>query len=287
MRVGVIDVGSNSVRLLLAENWVKSLKVATVTKLAEGLDGSGALSQAGMKRTLDVICEYVDVCNKYLVDSVYAFGTEALRKATNSVEFIGQVERETGVKIEVIDGEMEAQLGLLGALKGRDGGLIDLGGASLEVTVQKSGKVVYAKSLPIGVVRMKDRLNQFGGQAIDYAKGIIEGFNDLTNVENWTIIGGSATQLKSIDLALDEYDAEMVNGQVFTLGRVREMAQMLKGKSVQEIAQLKGSSKSRAETIYGGAVIIYLVMDMLAIKQVTVSEDDNLDGYLLKLKEKI
>lgn len=285
MKIAAFDVGSNSVRLLLAKDGVKVLKTSKVTKLAENLDANGILSDNAVERTLCALLSFYRKAADFGATEFYAFATEAMRKAKNPESLIAPFKRETGVTISVISGEKEADLGLKGALKGKDGGLIDLGGASLELTVQKGGEVVYTKSLPIGIVRVKNFIESGRGDVKDYIREILKGFSDAPETDEFTMIGGTATHLCAIDSGLSPYDPDKVNGYVLTKEKLDEFADTFSKLTVSEIANLKGATADRADTVYGGALVLSLLCETLKIRKATVSEDDNLDGFLYYLTE--
>ena len=135
MKVCVLDIGSNSVRIMFAENGLTIKKNNIVTKLGEGINDYPFLRVMAMERTINAIKTFYAQAKEYGAEKVYIFATAAVRYAKNKQEFIDLVKTETGLDLDVISGTDEANLGLLGALNGKKGGIIDVGGASSEVTV--------------------------------------------------------------------------------------------------------------------------------------------------------
>ena len=149
---GIIDIGSNSVRLMITDG-CKSDKMSVTTRLAEGMK-DGFLSAAAITRTADAVAFLKGAAAVRGVKEIYAFATAAVRKAKNGDVFCKTVYDLCGIKIDVISGKSEAEIGYRGALGNKDGGLIDVGGASSEVMVSKGGEIQYVYSLDIGAVKL-------------------------------------------------------------------------------------------------------------------------------------
>lgn len=155
-KIAVIDIGSNSVRLMMMADGKVLYKTLDTTRLGEGLASSSLLKREAVERTAAAVAAFYARANAEGAASVYAFATAAVRSAENGSEFVARVRELCPLDVEVISGMEEAELGILGALGGRDGGLVDAGGASTEIVVQKGGILIYKKSVDIGVVRLKD-----------------------------------------------------------------------------------------------------------------------------------
>ena len=152
----VIDVGSNSVRLMFTADGKVLYKTLETTRLGEGLAFSPRLKDDAMRRTAEAISAFVARAKDGGAERIFAYATAAVREAENRGEFLELVKNSCGVLPDVIDGEAEAALGMDGALNGADGATIDVGGASTEIAVRVGGKTAYKKSVPVGVVRIKD-----------------------------------------------------------------------------------------------------------------------------------
>ena len=153
---GIIDVGSNSVRLLVSSGGKTLYKTAVITRLSDGLGkGNAALSDAAVFRSAKAVSYFCDVAKSYGATVIRAFGTAALRQADPTF-FIETVKKLCGVTVEVVAGDIEAELGFLGAVGTGDGGIIDIGGASTEVIIKSGGKNLFSKSFDIGAVKLFD-----------------------------------------------------------------------------------------------------------------------------------
>ena len=278
MKLGFIDVGSNSVRLMTWADGKSLYKRVQTTRLAEGLSVSGCLSEAAAMRTAAAIKQFYLQAVGDGAEKVYVFATEAMRSAKNGAEIKAQIERESGLSIDLISGAREAEIGLLGALGGADGCIVDVGGASSEVIVRKNGAIVYAKSLPIGAVRIADACGQNKQKICDYVQGVVREFCDAPHMPV-TAIGGTATTLAAVDLALATYDGGLVTGHKMSATRLLEWAEKLLSISVEDRKKIVGMDQKRAEIIGGGATLLYRIVREIGADEVRVSDEDNLEGY--------
>lgn len=283
MKIGLIDIGSNSVRLMLWADGKTLYKQIKTTRLGDGLNFSPRLKPEAIERTAEAVAEFKNQAIAGGADCVYAFATAAVRTSDNPEDFLKKVKELCGLDVDVISGETEAAIGAAGALDGKDGGIIDVGGASCEVTVIRGGKTVYFKSVNIGTVRILDaagrdivKIDEFINSKTDEY-----GENDFSDVEFYAV-GGTASRLGAIKNNLVRYAPEIIDGTYLTRNEIRALAEKLCSITVEEIKQTTVCSKS-ADVIGGGAALMSAVMDKLNIGKVTVSESDNLEGYL-KLK---
>lgn len=285
MLYGVIDIGSNSVRLMM-HNGVKTLyKKIKITALAENMGEQRVLTTEAIKRTALAVAEFVGFAKKQCADEIFAFATAAVRYAKNRAIFLDEVKNLCGVDVEVVSGEMEAELGYIGALNGSDGGVIDIGGASAEVIVCKNGEKIFGKSLDVGAVKIKDKCGQDYNAVKAFLTDKITEYGNIPNAEFFGI-GGTATTIASILLQLEVYDAEKVNGFCIEKTQLNSLVNKLFSMTIEERKKLKGLQPERAEVIAGGAELMLLIMDKIGIDKIIVSESDNLEGYLMKKMEK-
>ena len=213
-----------------------------------------------------------------------AFATAAVRSARNGNVFVQRVKELCGLDVEVIAGETEAEIGILGALGMQDGAVIDVGGASTEITVQKDGKCVYSKSVYVGAVSVTDNCGQDIILSKTYIDKKIEEFKSVPNV-NYFAIGGTATSIAAMLLQLEVYDSKIVNGYEILVNDLKNLVEKLFSLSVEQRKSLKGLHPDRAEVIANGALILLSVMQRANVDKIIVSESDNLEGYL-KIKRK-
>lgn len=297
MKISAIDVGSNSVRLATFAGGKTLYKTLKTTRLGEGLSLTGRLKDEAIERSALAVAEF---CRKAIEDGsgkVYVFATAAVRSSVNGRAFVDRVKELCGLQVEVLSGEEEAKCGILGAVGDGDGGIIDVGGASTEVTYRFQGRVLYSKSVNIGTVRLYDLAGRDKEKLLKVIKEKVREYDapchsdPLCHSERSRgifslptyAIGGTASRLGSIKHGLKEYHPEITDGTVLTLEEMYNLADKLLSTSVEEIraTTICGSS---AEIVGGGCLLIAEVMNKFGVKEITVSEKDNLEGFIL-LKE--
>lgn len=275
--VAVIDVGSNSVRLLI-DTGNKKQKFLITTRLAEGKIES-RLANASILRTVNAVALFFEKAIKEGCNSVFIFATAAVRNSENGKDFVSAVKKLTGLGVDVVSGEIEAELAVLGALKGQNGGVIDIGGASTEVAFSEDGETVYSVSYKVGAVslygdfaRERDKIKNYLSSTIKGARRLFKG--------DFYAIGGTVTTLASIDLKLTEYEPDKTNGHYLSLETIKKLSNELFSLTPDEIALKYPTAKSRVDVIAGGSEILLSVLTAYGINGVIASESDNLEGYL-------
>lgn len=277
-KYAVIDIGSNSVRLMLWADGTLYKKLFT-TRLAAGMR-EGVLAEDAMARTADAVaacfCEGVREAGRA---NTFAFATAAVRTAGNGGAFCARVREMCGLEIDVIPGETEALLGALGAFGNEDGGMIDIGGASTEVFVRQAGAAALAVSLPVGVVRLKDACGQDRSALAEAVTAAVRPLSGRRVDVPVYAVGGTACTLACLSLRT-LYSHDAVHGARLSRTWVRQEAEYLCARTVEEKKALAGMEEKRADVIAGGAVLLAGVMDALVLDEVIFSDEDNLEGYL-------
>ncbi|MGN0818283.1 MAG: hypothetical protein ACI4L9_04870 [Candidatus Coproplasma sp.] len=279
MKIAVIDVGSNSVRLMMWADGKTLYKKLNTTRLGEGLNATGVLSAQAIERTAQAVKTFDEVARADGAVRVYAFATAAVRSSKNGGDFVDRVCEICGIQVDVISGETEAKIGLSGALGGADGGIIDVGGASTEITVSVGGVATFTKSVNVGTVRIHDVADRNRPAAEKFITERIAqyGEHDFSSVRMYAI-GGTASRLASVKHGLKSYNPAISNGTTLSLEEVERLADMLLTLPVEEIRATTICTTS-ADVVGGGALLLYEIMKKFRIGQVTVSESDNLEGY--------
>ena len=281
-KFAVIDVGSNSVRLMFVADGKVLYKALNTTRLGEGLASSSVLKEEAIARSINAVVAFYDRAKAEGAESVYAFATAAVRSATNGQAFVDGVRALRPLQVEVISGEEEAEIGILGALGNADGGVIDVGGASTEIVVKENGNLRFKKSINVGVVRLKDKCARDKNALEETAKAAAKEYAGFPVISNLYAIGGTATTIAAQALGMQEYDPEKITGAVITKEKMREMADKFSQMSVEEIAALPCMPKGRADVLLGGAVLLAVLMQELGVQTLTASDRDNLEGYAVK-----
>lgn len=291
MKHAAIDIGSNSVRLLLREQTqagTTSQKFLTTTRISEGMVHTGTLSGAAMQRTREAIARFTQQALGWgAATPVYCYATSAVREAANGAAFIASLSAIEGLVSEIIPGGYEAQCAYAGA---EAGGLpvLDIGGGSTEIIIPVNG-VPEGRSVRLGCVTTLELFMQSdpptpaqtadmdaycaerAGQLLD---GIIEHADTIVGV------GGTATQLAMLELGLPNYDPQAVDGHTLTLGNLQALYEKLLSLSDEARKQLPGMDASRSDVIVSGAAILLAVMKQCGAQQTIASDKDGLDGYL-------
>lgn len=279
-KFAVIDIGSNSVRLMFVADGNVLYKQLHTTRLGEGVDKSPFLQAAAIERTAQAVHAFYNQALSEGAEKVFAFATAAVRAAQNREVFLERVRTDLGLEIEVISGEREAEIGICGALGNNDGGVIDIGGASTEVVIKQNGSLLYKKSVPIGVVRLKDACGRDREALYRRAYAEIEKFGNVPSAQMYAI-GGTATTAAACILDLPAYDSNRVTGAVLTQKQVGAFAEKLLRSSVEEIAKMPCVSAGRADVLTGGAVLLHAMMQKAGWERLIVSDRDNLEGYAI------
>lgn len=277
----VIDIGSNSVRLMIDRGERVNKKILDSTTLADGLALTGVLRDDAMQRTQDAVVRFVKMAKQQGADNVYVFATEAMRSAKNGAQFAQKLSHACGVTVDVVSGKDEGLLGLYGALDDDHDEItvIDIGGASVEIVRGNKKVTTYARSLPLGMVRLIDTVGSNENEIDAYVTSHITQFGIVSGHET-VAIGGTATALASMALGQKIYDAQQIHGYELdfdTLAYLRK--QIFSSKNVQ--ADFPTLSKNRARIIGHGSIMLQRLIEFLGTDSVRVSEHDNLEGYLL------
>ncbi len=279
MKYAVIDIGSNSVRLMMSDGQTTQYKQVKTTRLAENMGTDKILQVGPIERTVSAVSFFAQKAKSENADKIFIFATAAVRQAKNKQDITDKIEQFTGIKVDVIDGSLEARLGAQGALSGSDGGIIDVGGASSEVLVIKNGEIIYSKSINIGAVKVLNECGQDAKKILKYVSNSIKEFGDIPCAEFYGI-GGTATSLASISLELAVYDPKLVQGYSMNLGQIKALRDKLLAMTVEQKRGLIGLQPDRAEVIAGGVAIIYEILRVANTERLVISESDNLEGYL-------
>lgn len=282
MKIAAIDIGSNSVRLMMWADGKTLYKTLNTTRLGEGLVSTGSMTQSAIVRTAVAVRDFAARAKEEGAERVFAFATAAVRSASNRADFLKAVREEAGIDVDVISGEEEARIGILGALGCGDGGIIDVGGASTEITLQRSGERLYSHSANVGTVRLYDACGRDKTALSRYISGAIAEYGSVP-AQGLTMyaIGGTATTMAAVALGLEKYDPSKTDGAQITLEQAGRMADMLLSLPVEEVKKVKGMEPRRADVIGGGCLLMCSIMSMLGADKIVVSEKDNLEGYVL------
>jgi len=271
----VIDIGSNSVRLLL-----NGKKQVRTTALSKGLAISGALSPSAIKDTLSAVVELYDIACSKDARQVHVFATEAIRAAKNSAEFIDRL-KDFGISLEVLSAEQEAKIGFWGAYTKGKQAILDIGGASSELSCGCEKGILYWHSLAVGAQKLADNFSGNIRELSFYIKERIAEYGKVPTFDSLVAIGGTATTLVAIAESLEPYDASVVQGYILQAKDILRITKEIFAMPLQARYNIKGLPAKKATVIAPGGLLLYHIMEYLGAGQCTVSEADNMEGYLL------
>jgi exopolyphosphatase/guanosine-5'-triphosphate,3'-diphosphate pyrophosphatase len=304
MRIAIIDIGSNSTRLLVAEREGERVtdqleRNSEVTRLGQGVDADGRLRADAMERVYATLDRYKEAIEHHKAEQQIAVFTSAVRDAANGEDFAQQVAERYGFEPHVLTGDEEARLTFIGAMSERDPGehaptlVIDVGGGSTELVVGAGREVGFHVSTQAGVVRQTERHIKHDPPAPaeleQLAADVGEIITEATSPEGRGIVecaiavAGTATSLAAIAQRLDPYDPEKVHGYVVSAGEAQRMLKELAGIPLEQRRRVPGLHPDRAPTIVSGVIILREVMDLFELEEFEVSEHDILRGAALGL----
>lgn len=312
MSVAAVDVGSNSVRLLVLDDaGARVLRNITTTRLAEGVDRTGRLADAAIARTTGALQGFRDVWVAQGVPNdpshVRIVATSAVRDAEDRDRFLAAVEAAVGIPVEVISGREEAALGFRGASGAVETEdpcvVVDVGGGSTELVVGAAGAVLASVSTQLGCVRLTERalhadpaspgeLADAAGTAEQVLTAGLEVLRAELAAHGWTLddvrtvvaVAGTATTLAALHLGLDGYEEDRIHGTVVPVDALAALATRLAGMTVAGRRMLGPVQEGRAEVLHGGAIVLATALRLLGRPELTVSEADSLDAIAAGLR---
>ena len=298
MRVAVVDLGTNSTRLLVADvesGRLEELDRRTdVTRLGEGVDASGRLGDAAVERVLATLESYREAIEA--AETRVAVATSAVRDAANGEEFRAQLHERFGLDARTISGDEEARLTFLGATSGRPPGgetlVLDIGGGSTEYVTGVPGAAPdFHVSTRAGSVRQTERHLSADPPPPDQLSAVAEEVRGIVESEvpaalraattRGIAVAGTATSFAAVDQELEPYDPARVHGYALSLAAAERILARLAALPLEERRRVAGLNPGRAPTIVAGAVILVESMRAFGLDCMEVSEADILHGAAL------
>ena len=306
MRVAVVDIGTNSTRLLIADVDPATKAVeeierrTTVTRLGQGVDHTGELSAAAMDRVFAALADYRAIIDDNDADAVTGVLTSAVRDARNGATFAQAVNDRHAIGARTITGDEEARLTYLGATDGRADAdadpdtrrvVIDVGGGSTELVAGRGATVDFHVSTQAGVVRQTERflrtdpprpeelqLLQAEAEEI-FTQAVPSGVR--ASVTSGIAVAGTATSCAAILQDLEPYDPAKVHGFRLLRAQAEMLLPRLAGMTLEERRHVKGLHPDRAQAIVVGVILLIEAMRTFDLSEVEVSEHDILRGAAL------
>ena len=301
MRVAVVDIGTNSTRLLVAEvvdgRLVDELVRETeITRLGEGVDSTGRLSAAAIERVLDTCARYRARIDTLRPERVVAVLTSAVRDAANGDELRDKLRERFGFDAQTISGDREARLTYLGATSWRGHAqpllVLDIGGGSTELVVGAGEDVEFHVSTQIGAVRFTERYlaeDPPPPKALAACREAVRAGLEAAvppdvrgRPHDGVAVAGTPTSLAAVELRLEPYDRELVHGHRLGRDACERIVAELAALPLEERRRVPGLHPLRAPTIVAGGLILLETMVAFALEAMEVSERDILEGAALE-----
>lgn len=300
MKRASLDVGTNSVRLLIAEYkngaFLNSEKYVQITQLGKSVNETKLLQEDRIKATVEAILAFKKKADEVGCDSIHIMATSAVRDAKNRDVFLTEVRDKAGLEVEVISGPLEAEIGFKGVLSGLENLsenqlVIDIGGGSTELIVGGAHGINFAVSIDIGAVRLtgafvhKDPMDQ---EICDSIKAYVRGkvLPYLPKIKSFNLnsaigIGGTAASFVTMGHAVETYSREGVHDLKLSLNQIKALNENLMALPIEARKKIIGLEEKRAEVILAGGLILQSILEMFKIETLRFSDYDNLEGFLM------
>lgn len=287
-RLAIFDIGTNSLLLTIVQvegGVIRTLaERSRITRLGEGLNTTGKLSDEPIRRSLDALHDFLRECEQAGVDTILAVGTQVLREASNADVFLQACEQR-GLRVEVVSGEREAYLSYLSVVKdplfaeqAQCLTMLDVGGGSVEISGGCGGSLLTSRSYPIGAVRLTEAFLHDDppstSQILALQEAVLTQLSrepPLKDGERLVGVGGTFVNLASLHHRYTDFAPERVHGATLTLEQMRSLAERLSSLPVAERRSLPGIEPDRAPVLHAGAWIAFCVMQRLQAEAIAVS----------------
>jgi exopolyphosphatase / guanosine-5'-triphosphate,3'-diphosphate pyrophosphatase len=295
-RVGAVDIGTNTTRLLVADvingHVDDVVRLEVITRLGEGVDSSGRLLPAAVARVHDVLARYRREVEELGATRTLAVATSAVRDAENGEAFLREVEEAYRFATRLLAGREEAELVFRGVMVGRDLEgetlVVDVGGGSTELVLGSQDGLESATSLQLGSVRLTERFFASDPPASDELVALrnrVRATLPVLSARHAIGVSGTVTTLAALDLGLDAYDAATVDGHRLSRGSVERLLARLAALPLAERRRLPALDPERAPVIVAGTAIVAELLPAYDLAELETSVRDILDGAALAAAE--
>lgn len=288
-RVGIIDIGSNSIKFFVGEKCedgtIKTIiDKNDIARLGEGLRETGRISDEALERNAQSVAAFAAEAKENGADTIVSVGTMALRSAANSADFVARVKELCGVEVQVIPGEEEARLSYLAILSGMpvpDGDLIifDTGGGSTEFIFGKGTELVKRFSVDLGAIRITEKFfsdDPVAAGSVEAAIAEIDKDFAAAGVEGKPVklvgMGGTVTSMGAVKHKMVKYDPNVIQGSALTRADIDEQIAEYSKRTVEQRRELPGLQPKRADVILAGACILKDITERLGVDELTISD---------------
>ena len=293
--IGIIDLGSNTVRLVVfegaARNPLTIFNEKVSARLGRNVASTGRLDAEGIGRAIGALNRFKAVIDGLLVDSVHIIATAAVREASNGADFVNHVQQLFGEQVRILSGVEEARLGALGVLSGipfANGLVGDLGGGSLELAYLDEGSIENCVSLPIGSLRLIDMSNNKISKAKKIVRDSLKEIEwlDGRKFENFYAVGGAWRTLGRMQMHETDYPLRVLQGYVIPRKEIRDLAKDITKLTADELIGMPKVSTHRLDSLPFGAAVLEVLLSELSIKNFVVSVGGVREGLLFDVLAK-
>lgn len=288
-RVGVIDIGSNSVRLVVYEGMGRApqpiFNERALCGLGRGLNESGRLNRAGAKMAMENMARFAAAAEAMRVGRLDVVATEAVRAAKDGPEFVGEIERRFGLEVDVLKGEEEARfsaLGVVSGIPGAHGAMGDLGGASLEVVELRRGEPGRAVTLPIGPFRLMRLWQKDRDKARKTVRKAFADIRWLAGLQGRTFypVGGAWRALANIHMQQERYPLRVIHEYAMSIAEAKTLLGLVMGLGPSSLARIEGVPKKRLDTLPLAATVLDSLIDAMRPDRLVFSAQGLREGLL-------
>ncbi len=287
-RLAIIDMGSNSFRMIVVE-YVPKLsfrvvdEVAENVRLSEGMGDENILRAAAMGRASRVVQIYAAFCKATGIQDIIAVGTSAIRDAKNQIPFLTRLQAESGIRVRVLSADEEAYYGYLAAVNStqlENGFALDMGGGSLQISRVEGRKLRQSISFPLGAVRVTEQFLKSDPVTEKQLTALRSYLETTFQKLDWfhyepgmmmVFEGGGVRMLGRLAQRMDHYPLELMHGYVMNGGQVKAIRKLLADKTIQERKRIPGLKAERADIALGSATVVYELMRSSGFDELMIS----------------
>jgi len=304
-KIGVVDIGSNSVKLLVLDGDDVLHRDSVVTRLGTGVADTGVLAEDSIDTTIRRLNEIRTILDTHRVTDAHAVATAAVRAANNSAPFIQAAQRALGFDVNVIDGITEGSLAFIGAQRnlghviGQDPiTVVDIGGGSTEFSIGAPGTTPRVVSIPFGARNLTERqlahdpprpeeLTNAIGAVIDEVDDVVREIPELESCDHLVGVAGTIVTIAMVELGLHRFDAEILHGMQLTKDAAEDVFRTLATERLADRIANPGLAPERADIIVGGCCVLVGIMRRLKLDALTVSTHNLLDGLIADARREV
>lgn len=300
MIIASIDIGTNTVLLLIAEADTSLKQIKTIRnfyeipRIGKGLIPRGDIQEENIQKLISTLRNYKRIINYFKCEKILITGTKALRTAKNSNAIIDRIKVDLDLEINIITGEEEAELSFLGAVfenQDKNNLVIDIGGGSTEIIYGLTNKIEFKRSFDVGVVSLTEKYFKHDPplleELLDLKKNVIQNMQELEKFNLTTYesiaIAGTPTTLACMKMNLKEYDEDKIEGSFLHLNEINKLIETLVPLSSKEIkSTYRSIVEGREDLILTGSILLASIMELLGIQKVKVSSKGIRYGAIVK-----